>query len=655
MESGGEYFMRVSNVTVRKRLFFVLIIGVLLFTALGSRLGYVQLIKGNWLTEKAVELWNRDISFEAKRGKILDRNGDVLAYNISAPSVLVFPAQVEQPEETARKLANTLSMSEEKVYRLITQRELSVRIHPEGRKISNEKAREIQKLGLPGVMIAEDSKRYYPNGDFLSHVLGFAGVDNQGIVGSELIYDDILKGKSGRVSFYSDAKGMLMPNQPEVYSPPKDGNDLVLTIDSGVQKIIEREVDLTVAKYNPDHVVAIAMNPNTGEILGMASRPDYDPGRFQEYSPEVYNRNLPVFSMYEPGSTFKIITLAAALQEKEVDLQRDTFHDPGHITVAGTRLHCWKRGGHGHQTFLEVVENSCNPGFVEMGQRLGTEKLFDYVHKFGFGEKTGIDMQGEQKGIIFKPEQRGPVETATTAFGQGVAVTPIQQVAAVSAAINGGYLYQPYIAMEWHDSETEMVLGRNTPTLKNRVISGDTSKQVREALESVVANGTGRNAYVEGYRVGGKTGTAQKVAPNGGYLQNNHIVSFMGFAPADDPHIVVYVGVDNPKGTVQFGGVVAAPIVGKIIDDSLRYMEVEKRESPFEKKYRWGDEILVEVPNLLGMSIQDIQRSYYQLPIDPSGEGAHVLKQAPAPGVKVKEGSPIRVYLGEKEELSMRK
>lgn len=643
--------MRVSNVTVRRRLFIVLLGGILLYLSLGARLGYVQLVQGKWLTEKAVELWNRDIRFEAKRGKILDRHGEVLAYNISAPSVLVFPAQIRDPEETARKLANILGMSEEKVYRLITQRELSVRIHPEGRKISNDKAREIERLKLPGVVIAEDSKRYYPYGEFMSHVLGFAGIDNQGIVGAELIYDDILRGTPGRVSFAADAKGKRMPNQPEQYTPPKDGNDLYLTIDAGIQKIMEREVDLAVAKYDPDHVIAIAMNPNTGEILAMTSRPQYDPGQFQAYPPEVYNRNLPVFSIYEPGSTFKIITLAAALEEGKVDLHHDHFHDQGHTVVAGARLHCWKRGGHGHQTFLEVVENSCNPGFVELGQRLGTDKLFEYIERFGFGKKTGIDMQGEQAGIIFKPEQRGPVETATTAFGQGVAVTPIQQVAAVSAAINGGFLYQPYIAMEWHDSETKAVLGRNTPVLKDRVISAETSRKVREALESVVANGTGRNAYVEGYRVGGKTGTAQKVAPGGGYLENNHIVSFIGFAPADDPQIVVYVGVDNPKGTVQFGGVVAAPIVGKIIEDSLRYMGVEKRESPLKKAYRWGDQMLVEVPNLIGMSVQEISRSYYALPIDATGEGKYVLKQAPAPGVEVPEGTPIRVYLGELDEL----
>lgn len=642
--------MRVSNVTMRRRIVIVLVIGLFLYLALGFRLGYVQLIRGYWLMDKAEELWSRDVPFEAKRGEILDRNGEVLAYNITAPSVMVIPAQVKDAQQTAQKLANILDMQAEKAYELVTKRELIVRINPEGRKITNEKAQEVQQLGLEGIFIAEDSRRYYPHGEFLSHVLGFAGIDNQGIVGSEFIYDDILRGDSGKVSFYSDAKGRLMPNQPEVFTPSKDGNDLYLTIDSGVQKILEREVDQTVAQYDPDHVIGIAMDPNTGEILAMTSRPDYDPTRYQEYAPEVYNRNLPVFSMYEPGSTFKIITLAAALQEQEVDLEHDHFFDKGYTKVGGHRLKCWKSGGHGAQSFMEVVQNSCNPGFVELGQRLGSDRLFDYVEKFGFGQKTDIDMQGEQAGILFTPENRGPVQTATTAFGQGVAVTPIQQVAAVAAAVNGGYLYQPYLAKEWHDVETDLVLGRTTPTLKRQVISNEVSQQVREALEIVVARGTGRNAYVEGYRVGGKTGTAQKIAPGGGYLEDNHIVSFLGFAPADDPQIVVYVGVDNPKGTIQFGGVVAAPIVGRIINDSLRYMGTAKRESLLEKEYRWGDEVEYEVPNLIGLTPRKIGLSYYQLPLDAAGQGEIVIKQSPPPGEKVKEGSRIRILLGNKEE-----
>ncbi|WP_078380987.1 stage V sporulation protein D [Sutcliffiella halmapala] len=636
--------MRVSHVTVRRRLTIVLLVGILLFSIIDLRLGYVQFALGNMLTDRAKDSWSRDIPFEPERGEIQDRNGIPLATNMSAPTVFVVPRQIKDPNDTAEKLAATLNMSKEKVYRQITKNSSKEKINPEGRKISHEKAKEIRALDLKGVYIAEDSKRHYPFGSYLAHVLGFAGIDNQGLMGLELQYDKQLKGQQGHVQFYSDAKGRRMPDIPDEYVAPVDGHNLRLTIDSKVQTIVENQLDLAYELYNPDGIIAIAMDPNTGEILAMSSRPDFDPAQFQDVPPEIYNRNLPVWSTYEPGSTFKIITLAAALEESKVNLTKDTFNDGGAAEVAGARLRCWKKGGHGHQTFLEVVQNSCNPGFVELGQRLGTNTLFNYIKSFGFGEKTGIDLQGEGKGILFKPENVGPVELATTAFGQGISVTPIQQVAAVAAAVNGGILYTPYIAKEFTDPVTGNVVSRNTPVEKRRVISEETSSQVRYALESVVAQGTGRNAFVDGYRVGGKTGTAQKVN-NGRYLENNHIVSFIGFAPADDPQIVVYLAVDNPKGTVQFGGVVAAPIVGNIMEESLSVLGVEKRKGQIEKKLQWPDVPLVEVPDLKGMSKKELLQQLVTLKLDVSGEGDTVVQQAPQPGTKVEEGSTIRVYM----------
>ncbi|WP_096189226.1 stage V sporulation protein D [Evansella halocellulosilytica] len=640
---------RVSNVTVRKRLIFALGVGLIVFFVMIIRLGYVQLAMGDELSDKAEDLWSRNIPFEAKRGEILDRNGVPLATNISAPSVLVVPRQITDPADVSAKLAEVLKMEEQKVYELVTKNSSIERINPEGRKISNELAAEVRELGIEGVYIAEDNKRHYPFGNYLSHVLGFAGIDNQGLTGLELYYDEKLAGEQGHVSFYSDAKGRRMPNLADEYTAPKNGQHLKLTVDSRIQTIIERELDIAEATYNPDGAMAIAMNPNTGEILGMSSRPDYDPERFREVPPEIYNQNKPVWSQYEPGSTFKIITLAAALEEGKVDLHADSFHDPGYIEVAGHRLRCWKKGGHGSQTFLEVVQNSCNPGFVALGERLGKEALFQYIHDFGFGSKTGIDLQGEGTGILFDVEEVKPLELATTAFGQGVSVTPIQQVTAVAAAINGGYLYQPYFAHEWLDGETGEVISRTNPTMKQQVISEETSTEVRNALEHVVAKGTGRGAYVDGYRVGGKTGTAQK-AKDGRYLENNHIVSFIGFAPADDPQIVVYVAVDNPKGTVQFGGTVAAPIVGNIMEDGLRALGVEKRDEQIEKERMWNDVPLVEVPDLVGRTINDINQAYYDLSLDASGEGKEVVLQSPEPGTKVSAGSTIRVYMGDKQE-----
>lgn len=638
-------YMRVSNVTVRKRLAFTLVVGILIFLVIDIRLGYVQFFMGDWLTDKAKSSWSRNIPFEPKRGEIVDRNGVALATNISAPTVWVVPRQIENPDETAKKLAPVLNIKTEKAYQYITKGESIVRIN-EARKISHEKAKEVRALNLKGIYIGEDSKRHYPFGDYLSHVLGFAGIDNQGLMGLELYYDEELKGEQGSVQFYANAKGQRMEDMADDYEPPKDGLDLKLTIDSKVQTIMERELDIADAKYNPDGIVAIAMNPNNGEILGMSSRPNFDPANFQTVSPDVYNRNLPIWSTYEPGSTFKIITLAAALEEGKVDLDKDNFHDPGHIEVAGTRIHCWKSGGHGSQTFLEVVQNSCNPGFVELGERLGKETLFKYVHGFGFGQKTGIDLQGESSGILFKLDRVGPLEQATTAFGQGVSVTPIQQVAAVSAAVNGGTLYTPYIAKELVNPATGEVVMQKSPEAKRKVISEETSKEIRRALETVVALGSGKGAFVESYRVGGKTGTAQK-AQGGRYLENNHIVSFIGFAPADDPELVIYVAVDNPKGTVQFGGVVAAPIVGNIMESSLHALEVEPRKEQVEKELTWLDTPMIEVPDLVGLSKKEIREMFVNLKIDTSGEGDKVVKQSPSAGVKVKEGSTIRIYMGE--------
>ncbi|MDP7980268.1 stage V sporulation protein D [Bacillus multifaciens] len=635
--------MRVSNVTVRKRLIFVLIFGILIFTIIDIRLGYVQFFLGNMLTDRAKDSWSRNITFEPERGKIVDRNGVELATNKSAPTVFVVPRQIEKPAETAEKLAAVLGVSKEDVYQRLTKKESIVRLDKGGRKISHDKAKEVRALSLKGVYIAEDSIRYYPFGKYLSHVLGFAGSDNQGLMGLESFYDKELNGDKGYVRFFADAKGQRMPNIGDDYKEPGDGLNLKLTIDSRIQTIMERELNIAESTYHPDGIIAIAMNPNNGEILGMSSRPSFDPADFKSVSPEVFNRNLPVWSTYEPGSTFKIITLAAALNEKLVDLEKDTFYDDGAAEVGGARLRCWKAGGHGSQTFLEVVQNSCNPGFIELGDRLGKEKLFQYIRDFGFGQKTGIDLQGEGKGILFDLKKVGPVEQATTAFGQGVSVTPIQQVAAVAAAVNGGTLYQPYIAKEFLDPTTNKVISKKTPVAKKDVISKETSEKVRYALENVVAKGSGNKAYIDGYRVGGKTGTAQKVK-DGKYLDNNYIVSFIGFAPADDPQIVVYVAVDNPKGITQFGGVVAAPIVGNILRDVLPVMGVEPRKEQIEKKLTWDETPLVEVPNIVGMDRKELQSQLVDLQIDASGDGSKVVEQSPKPGTKVKAGSKVRIY-----------
>ncbi|HZG57851.1 stage V sporulation protein D [Paenibacillus sp.] len=642
--------MRVSNVTLRRRLYLVLVAASLLFVALVVRLAWVQLAMGPELTELAEDSWRREVPFAAKRGEIWDRNGERLAYNVSTPTIWAVPAQIKEKEKTAKLLAPALGMTESKVLETIKKRESIVKLQPGGRKISQEKAREVRELRLPGIFVAEDNKRFYPYDGLAAHVLGFTGIDNQGLTGVESQYDELLKGVRGSVAYLSNARGEEMPNSTEEYVPPKDGLNLQLTIDKQIQTIMERELDQAMVKYQPERIISIAVDPNTGDVLAMASRPGFEPGDYQQYPSEVYNRNLPIWMTYEPGSTFKIVTLAAALEEGKVSFT-EAFHDKGAIEVGGARLRCWKPGGHGAETFLEVVENSCNPGFVVMGQRLGADTLFDYIKKFGFGSKTGIDLGGEENGIMFKPNQIGPVELATTAFGQGVSVTPIQQVMAVSAAINGGKLYRPHVAKAWIDPLTGKTVDEIEPELvRDNVISEETSKLVRQALESVVAKGTGRNAFIEGYRVGGKTGTAQKVV-NGRYSPTEHIVSFIGFAPADDPKIVVYTAVDNPKG-LQFGGLIAAPIVQNIMEDSLRYMGVEPREGQVEPEYRYGlDVMMVEVPNLIGRTTTEIYQSMnMNFTLAKYGAGRTVVMQEPKAGTKVPIGSTIQIYLSDQAE-----
>ena len=329
-----------------------------------------------------------------------------------------------------------------------------------------------------------------------------------------------------------------------------------------------------------------------------------------------------------------------------MDLLKDTFYDGGSVNVDGARIKCWKAGGHGSQTFLEVVQNSCNPGFVELGRRLGKETLFDYINKFGYGKKTGIDLNGEASGILFSLSKVGPVELATTSFGQGVSVTALQQVAAVSAAINGGTLYKPYIVKRVAEKETGQIIKEYTPTItRENIVTKETSEQIRMTLESVVSLGTGRNAYIDGYRVGGKTGTAQKVN-NGVYMHGNYIVSFIGFLPANDPKVVVYLAIDNPKGITQYGGTVSAPIVKNIMEDAIVALNIPKQEGGTEKKYQWYDTKYYTVPNVTNLTKKEASSQLKNFTIEYSGSGTIIINQSPVAGTRLPEYSSIRLYLG---------
>ena len=634
--------MFFDNIHTRIRFFFLLIF-CLLFIII-CRVFYIQVFSYDKLSSLAESLWSRKLPIGADRGEIYDRKGRVLATNLTTTSLVLIPNQIKNPEEVAKKLSEILNSDYDDMLAHVTKKTSIERVHPEGRQLSYDIASKIEELHFDGVYLVKESKRYYPYGTVLSHVLGYVGIDNQGLSGLELTYDKYLTGENGAIKYFSDGKGNRL-ELSEVYEEPQNGVNLTLTIDLDLQLAAERELDNAVMKYNPEHAIALAMDPNTGEVLAMASRPNFDSNNYQDYDTTTINRNLPIWMTYEPGSTFKIMTLASSLEEKTVNLFEDTYYDSGSVSIDGATIHCWKSGGHGAQTYLNVVENSCNPGFVSLGNKLGVDKLMSYINKFGFGEKTGIDLNGESSGILFNPSRMGPVELATTSFGQGISVTPIQQVTAVSAVINNGYLYQPYIVKSLEEPETQSIVKLNEPVLRRRVISEESSKLARFALESVVANGSGRNAYIENYRVGGKTGTAQKVE-DGHYLDGNYILSFVGFMPADEPKIVVYVAIDNPKGVTQYGGVVAAPIAKSILETAISVLNIESSDEVMPREYNWNDTKYYKIPDVVGETKEEAKKSLQGFQIEYSGEGEHVLYQSPSGNSYVKENGTVSLMLG---------
>ena len=633
------------NKGIHKRIKIVLLIILFIFIIIIAKVFYIEVIDYKKLNSLASGLWSRNLPIEADRGNIYTVDGEAIASNLTTTSLVFIPNQIKNKDLVAEKISGILDVPKSKIEEHLYKKSMMERVHPEGRRLSYEIADKIENLHFDGVYLLKESKRYYPHNEMLSHVLGYVGIDNQGLSGLELEYDDILTGEYGSIQYFSDAKGNNLERN-SVYVEPEDGLDIYLTVNYGIQSSIERELDNVVLRYNPDGAWAIAMDPNTGEILGMSSRPNFNPNSYKDYDTETINRNMAIWASYEPGSTFKILTLSAAVNEGKVDLIKDTFYDGGSVNVGGARIKCWKHGGHGSQTFLEVVQNSCNPGFVELGNRLGKETLFDYINKFGYGKKTGIDLNGEATGILFSLDKVGPVELATTAFGQGVSVTALQQVVAVSAAINGGTLYKPYIVKRVAYHENGQIIKEVKPTIvRDNIVTKDTSEKVRMTLESVVSLGTGRNAYIDGYRVGGKTGTAQKVN-NGIYMQGNYIVSFIGFLPANDPKIVVYLAIDNPKGVTQYGGTVSAPIVKNIMEDAITSLNIEKQDGGTEKKYQWYDKKYYTVPNVVGKSKKEATSMLKSFSVEYSGSGDVVVNQSPDSDSRIAEGEKVRLYLG---------
>ncbi len=630
------------NSRVRAGIALLLFLACLL--ALDVRLAWLQLVKGPELGNKALAQWMREIPVEPKRGIIYDRNGNELAISASADTVVAIPAQIEDAQATAKQLASILSMSESKVYEAITRKKAAVYV---ARKIDSAVAAEIRALTLPGITFTEESRRFYPYGNLASQVLGFAGVDSQGLYGLELKYDEYLRGKAGYLQYPTDSKGQEVPDGTPTYVPPEHGNNLKLTVDEVIQHIIERELDNAMALHNAEGALAIVMDPNTGGILAMANRPDFDPNNYMAAvnanggSTSVW-LNEAISGGFEPGSTFKVVTASAGL-ELGVVTEDTKYYDKGYEIVADRRLHCWKRQGHGEETFRQVIQNSCNPGFISVGMKIGAERLTQYISQFGFGKKTGIDLPGEAVGVMFR--QVGPVELATLSFGQGPSVTPIQQVVAMAAIANGGSVLQPYVVDQVVDQEGNVILQNETKVL-GQAVKEETTVRMRDLLESVVAEGGGRNAYIPGYRLAGKTGTAQVPKPGGGYYSNKYIASFIGLAPANDPKVVIFLAIKDPKGEYgYYGANTAAPSVRNIAQDILYYLDVR----PQVDATAAPAVVPVEVPSLVGLSSDEALTRLHDtgLNIRLDGQGQKILDQTPKAGVKVAPGSTVIVYLGQ--------
>ncbi len=624
------------NIIISRRVLCIFVIIVALIFTLIFRLGWIQFVRAEELQQKAWEQWNRSIPTRSPRGSIYDCNGHLLAGSATVDTVVAVPPQITDPLFTARALAPVLEMSVERILELITQERAAVYVK---RKITEEAAQEIRLLDLPGITFTHEAKRFYPNGTLLSQLLGFVGTD-QGWGGLEIYYEDYLKGRDGQIYFPTDNKGREISGVRR-YNPPKEGMDLYLTIDETIQYILERELNKAMVEYDPDRIMGLAINPQTGAFWASASKPDFDPNEYNEYSKE-YWRLYPVTDTFEPGSTFKLVTLSAAIEENMYN-EQEYFYCSGETTIAGHTIRCWTsdQGGHGSISYLEAVLGSCNPAFIQLGERLGPEKMFEYVRAFGFGAKTGLKFPGEGAGLIFRPEQIGPLELATSSFGQGISVTPLQQVMAVAAIANGGFLLRPYLIQEIKGPAGEIV-ERGAPEIVRRVISPETAKRVASIMVEVVNQGSGINAAIEGYRIAGKTGTAQKVGPGGIYKHGEYILSFIGFAPAENPQILLYIAVDGAKRGAQWGSQICAPIFQAVVKDVLSYLEIPPEELSVAPEVQ-----LVEVPELKGLTVDQAGALLESrgLLLRLVGKEGSIKDQTPKSGAHVPLQTKIIVYL----------
>lgn len=554
--------------------FCVLVCAVILL----GRLVYLMIFRGDYYSKLATDLQQRERQIKAARGKILDRNGVVLAGNKSVCTISVIHNQIEEPEKVIQMLCKELGISEEKVRKRVEKRSSIERIKS---NVDKETGNRILAYGFAGVKVDEDYKREYPFDELGSKVLGFTGGDNQGIIGLETVYDEELQGTAGTILTTTDARGVEVDNIGEERVEPIAGNNLRLTMDANIQKFAEQAAQKAFIKKEADSVSILVMNPQNGEMLAMVDYPEFnlnepftltetyaDKGNDKQDALNQMWRNHCINDTYEPGSTFKIITASAALEEHVVSLE-DRFHCPGYIVVEDRRIRCHKTTGHGAESFVEGIENSCNPVFINVGLRIGANRFYDYFKQFGLLQKTNIDLPGEAATIMHKREDIGLVELATVSFGQSFQITPIQLATTVASIINGGNRVTPHFGMQVEKADGTCVKKMEYEP-QTGICSPDTSEKMRFLLEKVVSEGGGNKAYIEGYSIGGKTATSQTLPRSA----NKYISSFLGFAPADDPQVLVLVIIRNPSG-VYYGGTIAAPVAKEIFENILPYLELQ--------------------------------------------------------------------------------
>lgn len=577
--------MNKNRVYHKKKTVIVFFSCLFLLTGLIVRMVYLMVIESDYYAKKAQTLHERERDIKAERGKIIDAKGEVLADNKAVCTISVIHSQIKEPEKVIAMLKKELGLSEETARKRVEKRSSIERIKTNVEKETGDRIRE---YGLDGVKVDEDFKRYYPYQELASKVLGFTGADNQGIIGLEVQYDDFLKGTDGKILTVTDARGVELEKLGESRREPIAGYDLHVSLDKNIQMYAQQAAEKVMEEKEADAVSILFLNPQNGEIYADVNVPEFnlnepfmlgeaEENLNQKEKQDALNRmwrNLTVNDTYEPGSTFKIITMAAGLSEGVVT-PNDRFSCPGFKVVEDRRIHCHKRSGHGAEDFVQGAMNSCNPVFIEVGMRLGTENFYKYFEKFGLMGKTGVDLPGEAATIMHKKENVGQVELATMSFGQSFQVTPMQMATTVCSLVNGGKRITPHFGIAVYDAES----GEKEETIsygkRKRILSKETSEKMRKILETVVSEGGGKKAQIEGYRIGGKTATSQTLPRSA----NRYIGSFIGFAPADDPQVAAMAIIYNPQG-IYYGGTIAAPVVRDIFDNILPYLGIEREENP---------------------------------------------------------------------------